>query len=208
MKVNQAEFVISAVGPQQYPQAELPEIALVGRSNVGKSSLINKMISRKNLARTSSQPGKTQTLNFYLINQQFYLVDLPGYGYAKVAKSKRETWGRFIEDYLLVRENLKLIMMLVDLRHAPSQDDIQMHAWLIHQQIPVVLVATKSDKISKNQRIKHLKIIREQLRLQTHEPVILFSTEEGNGSDELWALVEPTLAEPLEGAKSILENSM
>src|SRR5919201_4453444 len=123
MKVNQAEFVISAVGPSQYPADALPEIALAGRSNVGKSSLINRMINRKNLARTSSQPGKTQTLNYYKINQDLYFVDLPGYGYAKVSKTQREQWGKFIESYLLNRETLKLVMLLVDLRHPPTKDD-------------------------------------------------------------------------------------
>lgn len=149
MKVNQAEFVISAVGPSQYPEDALPEIALAGRSNVGKSSLINCLISRKNLARTSSQPGKTQTLNYYKINQDLYFVDLPGYGYAKVSKTKREQWGKFIESYLMNRETLRLVMQLVDLRHPPSKDDQAMYEWLRHNDVPVLVVATKADKIPK-----------------------------------------------------------
>src|SRR6478609_10651462 len=139
MKVNEAEFIISAVGPSQYPEDALPEIALAGRSNVGKSSLINCLISRRNLARTSSQPGKTQTLNYYKVNQDLYFVDLPGYGYAKVSKTKREQWGKFIESYLLNRETLKLVLQLVDLRHPPSKDDQAMYEWLRHMDVPVLV---------------------------------------------------------------------
>ncbi|UJF32029.1 ribosome biogenesis GTP-binding protein YihA/YsxC [Paenibacillus hexagrammi] len=189
MKVNQAEFVISAVGPGQYPQDALPEIALAGRSNVGKSSLINRMINRKNLARTSSQPGKTQTLNYYRINQDLYFVDLPGYGYAKVSKTKRAEWGKFIESYLLEREPLKLVMQLVDVRHAPSKDDQAMYEWLLHHGVPVIVVATKADKVPKTQLPKHLKVIRETLEMPKGQQPLLFSSELGLGKDELWALI-------------------
>ncbi|MCD1258151.1 YihA family ribosome biogenesis GTP-binding protein [Paenibacillus athensensis] len=191
MKVNQAEFIISAVGPGQYPQDALPEIALAGRSNVGKSSLINRMIARKNLARTSSQPGKTQTLNYYRINSDLYFVDLPGYGYAKVSKSERERWGKFIENYLLNREPLRLVLLLVDLRHPPSKDDQAMYDWLSHHDIPLCVVATKADKLPRSQVPKHAKIVRETLGMPKGQPLILFSSEAGLGKDELWALIEP-----------------
>jgi GTP-binding protein len=189
MKVNDAEFIISAVGSSQYPVDALPEIALAGRSNVGKSSLINRLIQRKNLARTSSQPGKTQTLNYYRINSDLYFVDLPGYGYAKVAKTKREVWGKFIEHYLLNREELKLLLLLVDLRHPPSKDDIAMYEWLKHVDVPMCVVATKADKVPKSQWQKHLKIIRDALIFDPSDPLILFSSETGLGKDELWEVI-------------------
>jgi GTP-binding protein len=198
MKVNQAEFVISAVGPSQYPEDALPEIALAGRSNVGKSSLINRMISRKNLARTSSQPGKTQTLNYYRINQDLYFVDLPGYGYAKVSKTKREQWGKFIEDYLMNRETLKLVLQLVDLRHPPSKDDQAMYEWLQHIDVPVCVVATKADKIPKSKWAKHGKIVRETLGMPSGGGLLLFSSEEGMGKEELWTILESAIGYPKE----------
>ncbi|WP_127586196.1 ribosome biogenesis GTP-binding protein YihA/YsxC [Paenibacillus koleovorans] len=190
MKVNQAEFVISAVGPSQYPEDGLPEIALVGRSNVGKSSLINRMINRKNLARTSSQPGKTQTLNFYRIESKLYFVDLPGYGYAKVSKTKRAEWGRFIESYLMERDRLKLIIQIIDLRHPPSADDRAMYEWLSHYDMPVIVVTTKADKVPKGKWQKHVKIIKEDLQLRSMDKTVLFSAELGIGKDELWAIIE------------------
>ncbi|MVP00514.1 ribosome biogenesis GTP-binding protein YihA/YsxC [Paenibacillus lutrae] len=193
MKVNQAEFIISAVGPGQYPQDALPEIALAGRSNVGKSSLINRMISRKNLARTSSQPGKTQQLNYYRINNDLYFVDLPGYGYAKVSKTKRAEWGKFIESYLLKRETLKVVMQLVDLRHPPSKDDQAMYTWLKHMNVPVIVVATKADKIPKGKWQKHAKIIKDELGFDRSEPFVIFSSEMGLGKDELWELLESAI---------------
>ncbi|WNR45818.1 ribosome biogenesis GTP-binding protein YihA/YsxC [Paenibacillus roseipurpureus] len=194
MKVNQAEFIISAVGPSQYPADALPEIALAGRSNVGKSSLINCLISRKNLARTSSQPGKTQTLNYYKVNQDLYFVDLPGYGYAKVSKTKREQWGKFIESYLLNRETLRLVMQLVDLRHPPSKDDQAMYEWLRHMDVPVLVVATKADKIPKSRWPKHLKIVRETLGMDKGVGPLMFSSELGLGKDELWGILEQAIA--------------
>lgn len=194
MKVNQAEFIISAVGPSQYPEDALPEIALAGRSNVGKSSLINCLISRKNLARTSSQPGKTQTLNYYKINQDLYFVDLPGYGYAKVSKTKREQWGKFIESYLMNRETLRLVMQLVDLRHPPSKDDQAMYEWLRHNDVPVIVVATKADKIPKSRWPKHIKIVRETLGMDKGVQPLMFSSELGLGKDELWGILEQAIA--------------
>lgn len=190
MKVNQAEFVISAVGPNQYPPDALPEIALAGRSNVGKSSLINRMIQRKNLARTSSKPGKTQQLNYYKINQDLFFVDLPGYGYAQVSKSKREIWGKFIEEYLLHREYLKLVLLVIDLRHPPSKDDQAMYAWLKHNEVPLCVVTTKADKISKGQWQKHVKIVKETLQMDKNDPFVLFSSELGTGKDELWGIIQ------------------
>ncbi|MGP0587404.1 ribosome biogenesis GTP-binding protein YihA/YsxC [Paenibacillus timonensis] len=189
MKVTKAEFIISAVGPDQYPVDALPEIALAGRSNVGKSSLINRMINRKNLARTSSTPGKTQHLNYYRINDRVYFVDVPGYGYAKVSKSQREVWGKMIEKYLQERETLKLVLQIIDLRHPPTKDDELMYDWLKAYDLPVCVVATKADKIPKSRWQKHLKIVKEGLVLRAGDPLILFSAEEGIGKDELWAQI-------------------
>jgi GTP-binding protein len=189
MKVNQVEFVISAVGPDQYPGNALPEIALAGRSNVGKSSLINRLIQRKNLARTSSKPGKTQTLNFYLINEELHLVDLPGYGFAKVSKSLREQWGKFIEQYLLNREPLKMVVLIVDLRHPPSKDDIIMYDWLSHYNVPLCIVATKADKVPRSKWYKHMKVIRTDLMIRGEVPFVLFSSETGMGKEELWSIL-------------------
>ena len=149
MKVTSADIVISAVKPEQYPESDMPEIALAGRSNVGKSSFINKMLNRKSLARTSSKPGKTQTLNFFIINESFHFVDVPGYGYAKVSKTERAAWGRMIETYITSRKQLKAVLLIVDLRHPPTQDDILMYDFLKHHQIPCIVVATKADKIPK-----------------------------------------------------------
>lgn len=190
MKVTKAEFIISAVGPNQYPEDALPEIALAGRSNVGKSSLINRMINRKNLARTSSTPGKTQHLNYYRVNDRLYFVDVPGYGYAKVSKSQREVWGKMIEKYLQERETLKLVLQIIDLRHPPTKDDELMYDWLKAYELPVCVVATKADKVPKSRWQKHLKIIKEALVLRAGDPLILFSAEEGIGKDELWAQIK------------------
>ncbi|GIP31339.1 ribosome biogenesis GTP-binding protein YihA/YsxC [Paenibacillus sp. J2TS4] len=190
MKVKQAEFIISAVGPAQYPEDALPEIALAGRSNVGKSSLINRMIDRRNLARTSSKPGKTQTLNYYKINQDLYFVDLPGYGYAQVSKTLRAVWGKFIEQYLLEREHLKLLLHLVDLRHPPTSDDRAMFEWLKYNELPVCVVTTKADKIPKGKWQKHVKIIREALQMDAADKLILFSSETGQGKEELWSVIQ------------------
>ncbi|MFD1178688.1 ribosome biogenesis GTP-binding protein YihA/YsxC [Paenibacillus puldeungensis] len=192
MKVTKAEFVISAVGPNQYPEDALPEIALAGRSNVGKSSLINRMINRKNLARTSSTPGKTQHLNYYRINDSLYFVDVPGYGYAKVSKSQREVWGKMIEKYLMEREPLKLVLLIIDLRHPPSKDDELMYDWLKAYDLPVCVVATKADKVPKSRWQKHMKIIRDALVMRAGDKFIMFSAEEGIGKDELWEYIEST----------------
>ncbi|RKD23863.1 YihA family ribosome biogenesis GTP-binding protein [Ammoniphilus oxalaticus] len=186
MKVNTAEFIISAVASAQYPQDALPEIALAGRSNVGKSSFINRMLNRKNIARTSSRPGKTQTLNFFKINEQFYFVDVPGYGFARVSKTEKEKWGKMIEEYFVGRDPLRAVVQLVDLRHPPTADDKAMYEFLKFYHIPVVIVATKADKISKGQLQKHQKIVKETLGLQSGDSIVLFSSETGQGKDEAW----------------------
>ncbi|GIO39849.1 putative GTP-binding protein EngB [Paenibacillus antibioticophila] len=205
MKVNQAEFVISAVGPSQYPDDALPEIALAGRSNVGKSSLINRMINRKNLARTSSTPGKTQHLNYYRINEDLYFVDFPGYGYAKVSKTQRQAWGGMIEKYLLERETLRLILLIIDLRHPPSKDDELMYDWLKHHDLPVCVVATKADKIPKSRWQKHMKIIRDALVLRAGDQLMLFSSEAGIGREELWEQINSFIRD---GAEQLEEDNL
>ncbi len=191
MIIKNAEFIISAVGPKQYPTDQLPEIALAGRSNVGKSSLINKFINRKNLARTSSKPGKTQTLNYYRINNnEFYFVDLPGYGFAQVSQSVKEKWSKFIDEYLTRRETLRGVIQLVDLRHPPTKDDIAMYDWLMHMHQDVLVVATKCDKISKGQWLKHVKQVREGLNADKSQQILVFSAETGQGLEELHSWVE------------------
>jgi GTP-binding protein len=190
LKVNQAEIVISAVKPSQYPEGNLPEFALAGRSNVGKSSFINRMLGRKALARISSKPGKTQTLNFYLINEVLHFVDVPGYGYAKVSKKEREAWGKMLETYFTSREQLKAVVLITDLRHPPTADDILMYDFLKHYGIPCVVIATKADKISKSQWQKHLKVTKETLGLSAEDYLILFSSETGEGKDKVWSLLE------------------
>ncbi|MET3682563.1 GTP-binding protein [Alkalibacillus flavidus] len=186
MKVNHADIVISAVSQAQYPEDQKPEIALAGRSNVGKSSFINKMIQRKNLARTSSKPGKTQTLNFYIINDAFYFVDVPGYGYAKVSKREREAWGRMVEEYLQTREALQATVLLVDFRHPPTEDDLIMYDYLKYFDLPVIVIATKLDKVKKSQRDKQLKVLKEELELEPEDVIIPFSAETGEGKDQAW----------------------
>ena len=154
MKIKTSDYAVSAVKASQYPKNELPEIALAGRSNVGKSSLINTFLNRKNLARTSSQPGKTQTLNFYTVNNEFYLVDVPGYGYAKVSQKKREEFGEMIQDYLETRANLKGLIILVDSRHEPTKDDVAMYDYAQYLNLPILVVCTKIDKLKKSQLTK------------------------------------------------------
>lgn len=193
MKVTSSEIVISAVKPEQYPETELPEFALAGRSNVGKSSFINKMLNRKGLARISSKPGKTQTLNFYLINEVLHFVDVPGYGYAKVSKKEREAWGKMIETYLTKREQLKAVILIIDLRHPPTADDRMMYDFLKHYEIPCIIIATKADKIPKGKWQKHLKVTKDSLELVKNDHIVLFSSESGEGKDEAWRIIESFL---------------
>ncbi|MEH6936731.1 ribosome biogenesis GTP-binding protein YihA/YsxC [Bacillus sp. JJ664] len=190
MKVTSADIVISAVRPNQYPDTQFPEIALAGRSNVGKSSFINKMLNRKALARTSSKPGKTQTLNFFLINEKLFYVDVPGYGYAKVSKTEREAWGKMIETYITSRDQLKAVVLLVDLRHSPTKDDVMMYDFLKHFQIPVIIVATKADKIPKGKWDKHAKVVRETMQIEAGDELVLFSSETGMGKEKAWSIID------------------
>lgn len=193
MKVNKAEIVMSAVRQDQYPDDRLPEIALAGRSNVGKSSFINTLLQRKNLARTSSKPGKTQTLNFYLIEDQFYFVDVPGYGYAKVSKKERARWGEMINTYLMTREPLKAVISLVDMRHEPSKEDCQMYDFLKYYNIPVIVVATKADKIPRGKWNKHESMIKKALQFDPEDDFIVFSSETKEGKDKAWQVIESYL---------------
>lgn len=177
MIIRSSEYAVSAVKEEQYPKDNLPEIALAGRSNVGKSSLINALLKRKNLARTSSQPGKTQTLNFYLVNDDFYLVDVPGYGYAKVSQKRRQEFGEMIQDYLETRLNLKGLIILIDSRHEPTKDDISMYEYAQYLNIPILVVCTKMDKIKKSQANKVMAGLRKKLDLNyDHVTVLTFSS--------------------------------
>lgn len=186
MKILDVKLTISAVRKSQFPNDQKNEFLLVGRSNVGKSSFINTLINRKNFARTSSIPGKTQTLNFYLINDYFYLVDAPGYGYAKVNKQLKNKFGLIMEDYLEERENLKMVFMLIDFRHKPTEDDILMYKYLKHYNIPVSIVCTKVDKVSKNSQIKSINLISKTLEIPKEE-LILFSSVTKTGKQEVYS---------------------
>ncbi len=190
MDVHSVELTISAVDQKQYPAGEQPEIAFVGRSNVGKSSLTNVLINRRNFAHTSSQPGKTQTLNFYHIEDQLYFVDVPGYGYAKVSKKQRADFGRMIESYLTQRPQLKGVIMLVDGRHAPTDDDIQMYQWLAYYQLPVLVVATKMDKVKGSRFTQTTKLVQNSLNLDKVTPLVLFSAKTKRGKDQVWQWIE------------------
>ncbi|WP_078555392.1 ribosome biogenesis GTP-binding protein YihA/YsxC [Bacillus alkalicellulosilyticus] len=189
MKVTKAELDTVAVKPEGYPKGPIPEIALAGRSNVGKSSFINKMINRKSLARTSQKPGKTQTLNFYLINEMIYFVDVPGYGFAKVPKTEREAWGRMIETYIQQSSKLKAVVQIIDIRHEPSKDDKMMYSWLKHYGIPVILVATKCDKIPKGKWQKHTSAISKSLGKDPNDSIYVFSSETAYGKDQIWGAI-------------------
>ncbi|MCT4376715.1 ribosome biogenesis GTP-binding protein YihA/YsxC [Leuconostoc suionicum] len=191
MDVHNVEMVMSAVSASQYPTDGKPEIALVGRSNVGKSSLTNTLIQRKNFARTSSQPGKTQTLNFYDVEDKLYFVDVPGYGYAKVSKAQREAFGVMIEEYITSRKQLRGVISLVDARHEPSEDDISMYEWLHYYNIPILVVATKSDKISRGKFNKTESVIKKALGFDNEDSDFqFFSSETKYGKDEVWHWIE------------------
>lgn len=188
MEINthNADILLSAANKSHYPQDEIPEVALAGRSNVGKSSFINTLLNRKNLARTSGKPGKTQLLNFFNIDDKLRLVDVPGYGYARVSKKEREKWGRMIEEYLTSRESLKAVVSLVDFRHEPSADDVQMYEFLKYYEIPVILVATKADKIPRGKWNKHESIIKKKLDFDPADTFIVFSSVTKEGLEESW----------------------
>ncbi len=185
MKINKADIEAVAVKPSQYPPENMYEIAFAGRSNVGKSSLLNLLTNRKNLARVSGNPGKTRTINFFLINDEFRIVDLPGYGYAKVSKSVSQGWGEMMETYLSGRPNLLKVVQLVDIRHAPSKQDIEMYNYLKHYGLDGIVVATKADKISRNQMQKQIKLIRDILNLTKEDKVIPVSSLKKTGHDVL-----------------------
>ncbi|MFA6808133.1 MAG: ribosome biogenesis GTP-binding protein YihA/YsxC [Eubacteriales bacterium] len=190
MKIHKAEYVISAVHPPQYPEGIRPEIAISGRSNVGKSSLINKLLNRKNLARVGQTPGKTQTINFYDINDEWYLVDLPGYGYAKVSLSQKAQWGKMMETYFRERVSLLGVVMIVDIRHKPTADDSHMLSMLNKIGIPALVVATKADKIARGQRARYLQVIAQSLNIGDYRLIIPFSAKDGTGLEELHSAVE------------------
>ncbi|MBO8137242.1 MAG: YihA family ribosome biogenesis GTP-binding protein [Desulfotomaculum sp.] len=185
MKIVSASFVTSASGRNGYPGGELPDVAFAGRSNVGKSSLINMLVNRKSLARTSKSPGRTQLINFFLVNDKFYLVDLPGYGFAKVPEKVRIKWGKMIEEYLSQRENLRGVVMLVDSRHDPTRLDHQMYQWLCHYKIATVIVVTKIDKLSKNQANRQLARIKKELGVLPEHPLVATSAKTRAGRKEL-----------------------
>ena len=190
MLIKSAEFVISAVRPQQYPAEELPEFAFAGRSNVGKSSLINTLVSRRKLVQTSSTPGKTRLINFFRVNDALMFVDLPGYGYARVSEEERRKWRPMIEQYLSRRENLKAVVLILDIRRTPNEEDAQLLNWLARREVAAVLVVTKADKLSKTSQLKQLKIIAGALETDPDE-LVLFSAKSRLGRDVLWrTLVE------------------
>ena len=190
MKINNVSLAAVAAVPSQYPEEIRPEVAFVGRSNVGKSSLINCLMNRKALARVSQSPGKTRTINFYDIENKIYFVDLPGYGYAKAPKDEIARWGPMIEKYLTGRENLKAIVQLIDLRHPPSKLDLQMVEWLRHYNVQIIFVLTKMDKINRSQVPKHVKIIREGVGASSDTIIVPFSSETKQGREELLAVIE------------------
>ena len=177
------------------PENALPEVAFAGKSNVGKSSLINGLLNRKSLARTSSQPGKTQTINFYRVNDELYFVDLPGYGYAKVSEAAKASWGKMVERYLHSSKQLKIVFLLIDIRHEASANDRQMYEWILSQGFHPVIIATKLDKLKRSQVAKQLKILRESLALEKGTTVIPFSAVTRQGRDEIWELMEEKVLE-------------
>lgn len=190
MIIRNVELDCVAVSPAQYPEKGFPEVAFAGRSNVGKSSLINSMVNRKALARTSGTPGKTRTINFYNINEELYMVDLPGYGYAKISREEKKKWGEMIEGYITNRDMLKLVILLVDIRHEPTQDDKIMFQWIKAAGNQAVVVATKADKLSKNQMFKNISIINKSLQVEKRDILIPFSSTTKMGREELWEIIE------------------
>ncbi len=189
MIIKKAELETVCGISSKIPETSRPEVAFAGKSNVGKSSLINGLLNRKSLARTSSQPGKTQTINYYNVNDTLYLVDLPGYGYAKVSEEIRAKWGKMIERYLHGSRQLKAVFLLVDIRHAPSENDRTMYQWILYQGYEPVIIATKLDKIKRSQVSRQMKILREGLELKPDTKVIPFSAETKQGRDEIWELI-------------------
>lgn len=193
MNIETADLAFLATRTSQYPTDNLSEFLLIGRSNVGKSSFINTVINRKNYARTSSKPGKTQTLNFYLINKSFYLVDAPGYGYADVNKQQQKKFGLMIEEYLRSREDLERVFFLIDYRHKPTEDDRLMYDFLNFYNIPITIIATKYDKVKKSMREKHDKLIKDGLKLENFDNLIYFSAINKKGRDEVYEVIKMSI---------------
>lgn len=189
MDLNKARYESTAVKPDQYPGGSIPEIALVGRSNVGKSTIINTLLNRRGIARVSSEPGKTRGINFYNIDDKLYFVDLPGYGYAKVSKEEKTRWGKMIETYLNSRRQLEMAVLLVDIRHAPTGDDVMMYKWITGRGLRHLVIATKTDKISRGQIHSRLQEIRKVLGLTQEDKVIAYSSETRLGKDEIWTII-------------------
>jgi GTP-binding protein len=194
MKITSAEFVKSAVWPNQYPPGILPEIAFVGRSNVGKSSLINALVGRKSLAKTSNTPGRTQLINFFTVNNRFFFVDLPGYGFAKVPQSVKKDWGEMIETYLRERRNLALVVFILDIRRDPGREDLSLRDWLEHYRIPYAVILTKSDKLSNQQALGQKKLIEKAMGKAASGNTVLFSAKTRKGTEELWQFIERHLS--------------
>ena len=194
MKITSAEFVKSAVWPNQFPPATMPEIAFVGRSNVGKSSLINALVGRKSLAKTSNTPGRTQLINFFTVNNSLFFVDLPGYGFAKVPRSVKKDWGDMIETYLRERRNLALVVFILDVRRDPSAEDLSLRDWLDHYRIPYAAILTKSDKLSNQQALGRKKLIEKAMGKGASGNTILFSAKTRKGAEELWQFIERHLS--------------
>lgn len=190
MVIKQAELQTVCGITSSLPENLYPEVAFAGKSNVGKSSLINGLLNRKSLARTSSQPGKTQTINFYYVNQSLYLVDLPGYGYAKASEEIRAKWGRMVENYLHKSKQLKAVFLLIDIRHAPSANDKQMYRWIVSQGYEPIIIATKLDKIKRSQVEKQLKLLKEELNLLPGTKLLPFSAQTKQGREEIWEVIE------------------
>lgn len=193
MKILSAEYTVTGVREDQFPQTTMPEFVLLGRSNVGKSSFINSLLNKKNLAYTSSKPGKTQALNFFLVNKKFFFVDVPGYGYAKVSKKQREEFGKMIEAYLVYRDQLVRAFMIVDLRHKPSEDDVLMYNFLKHYSIDVTVIATKADKVRKTHINKHIREVETTLGITRGDNLIIYSSESLLGKDKVLSQIEKYL---------------
>jgi GTP-binding protein len=189
MRITSAEFLTSAVTPPQYPANVGPEIAFVGRSNVGKSSLINTLLNRRGLAKTSSTPGKTRTINFFRVNGELGFVDLPGYGFARVSRAERVAWGPMVEQFFRTRQRLEGVVHLIDVRHAPTAEDRRTRAWLLQWKRPLLVVATKVDKIGRTQRPSRLKQVAETLSLDADAPIVLFSAQTGEGREQIWGWI-------------------
>lgn len=210
MLIKQAEYTTTVVNKEQYPTEGLKEIAFVGRSNVGKSSLINLLTNNKKLAKTSGNPGKTRTINYFLINNSFYFVDLPGYGYAKVPRELQASWGKMMETYLIDRDELKVIVVLMDIRHKPSKGDENMIEFIKHYDIPFIIAATKADKISRGQRAKYLKVIRDSIGVGS-DSIIACSTLDRTGIEDLLTKMDEFLVDETniwyQAGESVMDNS-